>query len=192
MSEPEDTQKPRKKPNFAKLMTEGGGLSGFTWPENCGDFEMRIAADGTWFYRNSPIGRLELVKLFATTLQRDDAGQYWLVTPVERGLIQVDDAPFVIIEMQVGQNNGRQEISMRTNLDHWITIDSEHVLVMHHDPETHENKPYVHVRDNLYALVNRAVYYDLVEMAEWENNRLQIFSAGTVFLLGELEEGDAD
>ena len=182
-------QKPKKtgkKPNISELMATGQGLSGFTWPENCGDFDMHITEDGTWYYRNSPIGRKNLVKLFATVLQRDEDGQYWLVTPVERGLVQVDDVPFVIVEMQLQSGDHGMELHMRTNLDHWVRLDDDHPLSVRKAPNSDEDRPYVHIRDGLDALVNRAVYYDLVEIAEMRQNSLIIESAGCRFTLGTL------
>ncbi|NQY82476.1 MAG: DUF1285 domain-containing protein [Alphaproteobacteria bacterium] len=192
MHDHDTKSKARKKPNFAELMKHGGGLSGVAWPENCSDFDMRIATDGTWFYRGSPIGRKPLVKLFATALQRDTDGQYWLVTPVERGLVSVDDAPFVIVEMQQRSGIHNMELHMRTNLDHWIRLDAEHPLTMRKAPDGTEDRPYVHVRDDLDALINRAVYYDLVELAEFEGAALVVHSAEQVFILGNLEEVDAN
>ena len=188
MNTNQKTKKIGKKKKLSELMAKGEGLSGFAWPKNCGDFDMRIAEDGTWYYRNSPIGRKNLVKLFATVLQRDADGQYWLVTPVERGLVQVDDVPFVIVEMEVRSGEGGQELHMRTNLDHWIRLDKDHKLFIRKAPNTDEDRPYVHIRDGLEALINRAVYYDLVEMAEFQQNTLSVQSAGSSFILGVLED----
>ena len=170
-------------------MATGGGLSGFAWPENCGDFQMRIAADGTWFYRNSPIGRLKLVQLFAIALQRDDDGRYWLVTPGERGEVEVEDAPFVIVEMRL-EPGDVPEIHFRTNLNHWFRLDDTHPLTMRAPDGDTTPRPYVHVRDGLDALVNRSVYYELVHLARVEGNRLLLDSAGHGFVLGTLDDPD--
>lgn len=181
----------RKGPGLKELMEKGEGLSGFAWPENCGDFEMRIARDGTWYYRGSPIGRKKLVQLFATVLQKDANGDYWLVTPVERGRIEVEDAPFVAIEMQVEKDAaGRDVLNFRTNLDHWVRAGGDHPIRVTHDPETGEPSPYIMVRDGLEALISRAVFYDLVERAEAVEDgklaRLILRSGADSFELGTL------
>ncbi len=92
----------------------------------CGDFNIRIARDGSWFYHGSPIGRKPLVKLFAKVLRRDDAGQYWLITPVERGTIVVDDAPFVAVELSISGSGRSQRLTFRTNLDDEVSADADH------------------------------------------------------------------
>lgn len=180
-----------ERQSLKHLMETGGGLSGFTWPENCGDFEMRIARDGTWFYRGSPIGRKKLCQLFATVLQKDDDGKYWLVTPVERGEIIVDDAPFVALEMKREGEGKNQILSFRTNLDHWVDAGLEHPLRVSVDLETQEPSPYVLVRDGMEALINRAVFYDLVELATEEEidgkSRFGLWSSGEFYELGSLE-----
>jgi hypothetical protein len=143
---------------------------------DCGDFSMRIARDGTWFYRGSPIGRKELVCLFASVLKRDDAGVYWLETPVERGRIEVEDAPFVAVEMYwrdcadpfAPDPKPRQCLTFRTNLDEMVTADADHPIRVHVDPKTREPRPYVLVRPGLEARINRAVFYELVALAQPE------------------------
>ncbi|MEM7197586.1 MAG: DUF1285 domain-containing protein [Pseudomonadota bacterium] len=152
-----------QKPKLRELMINGKGLSGFEWPENCGDFDMRIARDGTWYYRNSPIGRIELVKLFATVLQRDADGKYWLVTPVERGEIIVEDSPFVALEMQVVIRKNKQILRLRTNLDHWVEAGGDHpVWVVEKD--NGEPIPYIHIRDGLNARIHHNVFYQMVDV----------------------------
>ena len=86
-------------------------------PAICGDLDMRIARDGTWFYHGSPIGRKRLVKLFASVLRREDDGHYYLVTPVEMGRVEVDDAPFVAVAMDVSGDGAGQRLTFRTNID---------------------------------------------------------------------------
>lgn len=133
-------------------------------PDFCGDIDMRIARDGVWYYMGSPIGRIAMVQMFASVLRRDADNQYYLVTPVEKVGIRVDDAPFVAIEMKV-ENPGRKQIlSFRTNVDDWVTVDAAHGLRVTLKPETQEPSPYVLVRGRLEALINRAVFYDLVEL----------------------------
>jgi uncharacterized protein len=133
-------------------------------PPYCGEIDMRIAADGTWFYNGSPIGRLPLVQLFASILRRDDKS-YVLVTPVERVGIKVDDAPFLAVEMTVEQGETGQRITFRTGVEDFVTIDAEHPLRF--EPGASEGlKPYALVRGGLWALVKRALFYDLVALGE--------------------------
>src|SRR5947199_6540456 len=113
-------------------------------PPFCGDLDMRIAADGTWFYLKTPIGRPALVRLFASVLKREGE-KYFLVTPVEKVGITVDDAPFTAVEMQAeGEGPGRL-LSFRTNVDDWVTCGLDHVLRFEPEPETGGLKPYLHV-----------------------------------------------
>ena len=130
-------------------------------PPFCGDIDMRIASDGTWFYQKTPIGRHALVKLFASVVKRE-GDKYFLVTPVEKVGIVVEDAPFLAVEMRRGDNL----ISFRTNMDEWIDAGPEHPLRFEPEPETGGMKPYVLVRRNLWAKVTRALFYDLVEAGE--------------------------
>ncbi len=164
----------------------GAGVDGAALPEGfCGDIDMRIARDGTWFYQGTPIGRKPLVKLFSTILARDGAGDYWLTTPVERARIQVEDAPFLAVEMRVEGAGEGQWLSFRTNVDDWIDAGPEHAITPRPRPESGELAPYLHVRGNLEALIARAVYYDLVALGvEREVNgvaELGVWSGG-VFL----------
>ena len=146
-------------------------------PPYCGEIEMRIAADGTWFYQNTPIGRMPLVKLFASVLKRE-AGHYFLVTPVEKCGIQVDDAPFLAVEMQVGQELGRPSLRFRTNVDDWVDCGPEHPLRFEPEPGTGGLKPYLHVRADLWAKLTRALFYDLVEIGEERDvNGMLMFGA---------------
>lgn len=131
----------------------------------CGDFDMRIASDGTWFYRGSPIGRKALVKLFSTVIRRDDHGDFWLVTPVERGRIQVDDAPFTAVELAVSGSGEAQVLRFRNNVDDWVEAGPEHPIRVETNPETLEPRPYITVRDRLEALILRPLFYELVELS---------------------------
>jgi hypothetical protein len=133
-------------------------------PAFCGDIDMRIAADGTWFYNGTPIGRPALVKLFASIL-RKDPDRFVLVTPVERVGIAVEDAPFLAVEMAVEGEGAGRRIAFRTNVDDLVRVDAAHPLRFEKD-ETGGVKPYVLVRGELWALVTRALTYDLVELAE--------------------------
>ena len=127
---------------------------------------MRIARDGTWFYHGSPIGRKPLVRLFASVLHRDPAGDYWLETPFEKCRISVDDVPFTAVEMFVeGEGEGRL-IRFRTNIDDMVSVDEDHPIRVDTDSESGEPAPYVRVREGLDALIVRSVFYDLVELGE--------------------------
>lgn len=153
----------------------------------CGDFDIRIARDGTWFHEGSPIGRKPLVKLFSSVLRREDDGEYWLVTPVERGRVIVDDAPFTAVEFSVSGTGKAQSLQFRTNLDAWVALDSDHPLRVSIDDETNEPRPYVLVRDRLEALILRSVYYGLAELAIEEpmdeGKRFGLWSNGSFFPL---------
>ncbi len=131
----------------------------------CGDLDIRIAADGTWFHEGVAIRRPALVKLFASVLMRDEAGDYWLVTPVERARIRVDDVPFLAVEMKAEGEGKAQILSFRTNLDEWVRAGPSHPIAFRAQPGGREPAPYVLVRDGLEARLTRAVYYDLAERA---------------------------
>jgi hypothetical protein len=159
----------------------------------CGDFDMRIARDGTWFYHGSPIGRKPLVKLFASVLRRETDGSYWLVTPFERGRIAVDDAPFLAVELTVEGSGSDQILVLRTNLDETVAIAPERPLRVAEDAATGEPSPYVLVRagrdgrPGLEALIARPVFYQLVELAvadPADPERLGVWSKGAFFALG--------
>lgn len=134
-------------------------------PPFCGDLDMRIAADGSWFYLKTPIGRPALVKLFASVLKREGE-KYFLVTPVEKVGITVDDAPFMAVEMKIEWDARGQTLYFRTNVDDWVAAGSGHALRFEHDGATGGLKPYIHVRRELWAKVTRALFYDLVERGE--------------------------
>ena len=165
--------------------------------ETVGDFNIRIGRDGTWFYRGSPINRLPLVKLFASVLRRDDAGRYLLVTPVERGTILVEDAPFVAIDMDIGterisDGEERTMLTFRTNLDEIMVAGPEHPIRVEIDATTGEPCPYIRVRDGLDALIARSVFYRMVEIAEERavaedaEVELGVTSQGVFFPLGRV------
>lgn len=175
--------------SLKELIRTGGGLDGFAWPDNVVDFDIRIARDGTWYYRDSPIRRERLVRLFATVLQRDAEGGYWLVTPGERGRVEVEDAPFLAVELDAESAPGT--LCFRTNLDYWVTADAAHPIRVEETPETGEPAPYIHVRDGLEARIVRSVFYELAELAEAREIDgapvLGVESAGTFFPLGRPE-----
>jgi len=134
-------------------------------PAYCGEIDIRIAADGTWFYLGTPIRRPALVKLFASILKREGE-RYFLVTPVEKCGIVVDDAPFMAVELQVDDREAGRQLCFRTNVDDWVACGARHPLRFEPETATGGLKPYVHIRRNLWAKVTRAVFYDLVDLGE--------------------------
>jgi uncharacterized protein len=134
-------------------------------PPYCGEIDIRIASDGTWHHNGSPIRRDKLVKLFATILRREPDGRTVLVTPVESVGITVEDAAFVAVEMAVEGTGPDRRMSFRTNVDDLVSVDAAHALRFEEAPDG-ALKPYLHVRRNLWALVTRALTYDLVDLAE--------------------------
>jgi uncharacterized protein len=139
-------------------------------PPYCGEIDLRIGSDGTWYYQRTPIGRAALVKLFASVLKRED-DQYYLVTPVEKCGITVDDAPFLAVELKVERPDSRagridQVLHFRTNVDDWVACGPGHDLRFDPELPTGGLKPYLHVRRDLWAKVSRPLFYDLVELGE--------------------------
>lgn len=155
---------------------------------SCGDFDIRITRDGTWFYRGSPIGRKALVKLFSTVLRQEDDGEYWLVTPVERGRVIVDDAPFIAVELAASGSGAAQVLRFRTNVDDWVEAGPDHPIRVDHAPDSDEPSPYILVRDRLEALIVRSVYYHLVDLAVEATHEgkmvMGVWSKETFFPLG--------
>jgi hypothetical protein len=159
-------------------------------PEICGDFELRIDRAGAWHYRGAPIGRPALVKLFARALRREPDGSYWLVTPVERGRVAVDDAPFVAVDVAFAQTEAGPRALFTTNLGDVVAAGPAHA--MRTVPQSDGSiVPYVHVRAGLEARVGRAAFYRLVEGATVEGGRFGVRSDGVFFDLGaaDLEVG---
>jgi hypothetical protein len=146
----------------ARAAKKGGLPPVHLWnPKFCGDLDMRIARDGTWFYLGTPIGRPELVKLFSTILRRD-GDDYFLVTPVEKVGITVDDAPFVAVDF----NRKGDALVFETNAGDFVEAGPDAPIRVVRDPETGEPAPYVLVRANLEALIDRKSFYRLVEIGE--------------------------
>ena len=133
-------------------------------PPFCGDIDMRIAADGTWFYQKTPIGRPGMVKLFASVLKRE-GDKYFLVTPVEKVGLIVEEVPFLAVELKVEHDARGQLLRFRTNVDDWVDAGPGHALRFTLEP-IGGLKPYLHVRRELWAKVTRALFYDLVELGE--------------------------
>jgi hypothetical protein len=162
-------------------------------PPFCGDLDMRIANDGTWFYMGTPIGRQPLVRLFSTILKRE-AEKYFLVTPVEKVGIRVDDVPFLAVEMLQDTDSRGLLLRFRTNVDDWVACDSAHRLRFAKNADGGLT-PYLHVRADLWAKVTRALYYDLVELGEermlGEQEMFGVMSAGEFFPMAKADEARA-
>jgi hypothetical protein len=161
-------------------------------PTDCGEFGIRIARDGTWWHDGSPITRVPLVKLFASVLRRDAAGTYWLETPVERGRVTVEDAPFTAVELSVAGEGREQVLTFRTNLDDRLSPGDDHPLRVVTDDVTGAPSPYILVREGLEARLTRAVFYELVEIGREErvgqSTVFGVWSQGKFFPLGTLDE----
>jgi hypothetical protein len=160
-------------------------------PPFCGDLDMRIATDGTWFYMKTPIGRPALVKLFASVLKRE-GDSYFLVTPVEKCGITVDDAPFLAVELNVEDSAEGRVLHFRTNVDDWVACGPQHALRFEPEAGTGGLKPYLHVRRDLWAKVTRALFFDLVEIGEEREVEGQamfgVMSMGTFFAMAPADQ----
>ncbi|MBF0375001.1 MAG: DUF1285 domain-containing protein [Alphaproteobacteria bacterium] len=158
----------------------------------CGDIDIRIDRNGKWFYHGSPITRKEMVCLFASVLSRRADGSYWLITPVESGRIQVEDVPFMAVEMFMCGSGREKVVSFRTNIDELVTLGPSNPLRVETDPKSGEPCPYVLVREGIEARLARPVYYELVahgiEEKFGEERSYGIWSGGNFFPLGSLEE----
>ena len=159
-------------------------------PPFCGDIDMRIAADGTWFYQRTPIGRPALVKLFASVLKKE-GDKYFLVTPVEKVGLRVDDVPFLAVEMSTGLDTSQnQMLSFRTNVDDEVAAGPGHALRFEEEV-TGGLRPYLHVRRDLWAKVTRALFYDLVALGEERDidgrRMFGIASGGEFFPMAEAD-----
>jgi hypothetical protein len=156
-------------------------------PPFCGDLDMRIGRDGTWFYQGTPIGRPALVRLFSTILKHEDS-KHFLVTPVEKVGIRVDDAPFLAVEMLTERDERGRLLRFRTNVDDWVTCDQAHRLRFEIAADGGLT-PYLHVRADLWAKVTRALYYDLVDIGEEQvvdgTPMFGVVSAGEFFAMAD-------
>ena len=149
------------------------------------DFGIAIDREGRWYHQGGRIERMALVKLFASILTRLDNGEYWLVTPAERGRIDVEDVPFVITRAEIKGEGKEASITLFTNLDDEIPLDADHPIRMGGDEA---NRPYVSLGGNLEARISRAIFYDLASTAETETGRFVLWSNGTGFDLGSTGE----
>ena len=149
-------------------------------PTHCGDSDMRIARDGTWFHQGSPIGRKAMVQLFSTILRREADGGYVLVTPAEKLDIAVEDAPFIAVELKSEGTGEQRRLAFRLNTDELVVAGADHpIRILERDDGPH---PYLLVRKGLEALINRSVYYELVNMAMDEDaTPLALWSDGARF-----------
>jgi len=157
-------------------------------PPFCGDMDIVIKKDGTWIHEGSPIKRQAMIALFASILMRADDGDYYLVTPVEKVRIQVEDCPFVALDVDVEGQGNLQTLSFTTNTGEVVTAGKENMLYIDVDKETGEPHPVLHIRRGLYALINRAVFYRLVNLVEQAETaigkkRRGVWSAGIFFEL---------
>lgn len=192
----------KKAAGTEHILSQIGQLKGpapvHEWdPPYCGEMDMRIASDGRWYHEGSPIGRPQLVRLFSSILRKDADGYHYLVTPVEKVRIQVDDCPFVVQLMDVEEVNGEAQITFTLNTRETVTADSDHAIEVTVDADNQPH-PTVHVRDGLWALISRSVFYSLVEVADQksldetknsnDNNKvsaqLVVSSGGSQFVLG--------
>lgn len=179
----------------ARLATKKGPPPVHLWnPPFCGDLDMRIARDGTWFYLGTPIGRRELVKLFSTII-RKDGDDYFLVTPVEKVGIKVDDAPFVAVDFEVEGKGRTQEITFVTHVDDVAAAGPDHPIRVTRDPKTGEPSPYILIRANLEALIDRKSFYRLVEIGTHAKHEgaswFGIWSSGVFFPIIPSDELEA-
>jgi hypothetical protein len=159
-------------------------------PPFCGDLDLRIASDGTWHYLGTPIGRRAMVRLFASVLKRE-GDRYFLVTPVEKVGIKVDDAPFLAVVMEQDRSGQEPTLIFRTNVDDVVRCDAEHALRFEAEEGTDGIKPYLHVRRDLWALVTRALFFDLVALGEVRKlegrEQFGIASSGAFFPMAPAE-----
>ena len=161
----DDTRDVADMDTLARRLKAAGPAPVHLWnPPFCGDLDMRIAADGTWRYMGTPIARARLVRLFASVLRRDEDGRFYLVTPVEKIGIRVDDAPFLAVSMEVSGDGVDQKLNLTTNVGDKIAAGPDHALRFAVEAETGGLKPYIHVRGRLEALVSRAVMHELADL----------------------------
>jgi hypothetical protein len=148
-------------------------------PTHCGDSEMRIARNGTWFHQGGPIGRPAMVRLFSTILRREDDGRFVLVTPVEKLDIEVEDAPFVAVEVKAEGEGEAMSLAFRLNTGDVVIAGPDHPLRFEAGPDGPH--PYLEVRRGLDALVARPVYYELAELALAAGEPPCLWSGGACF-----------
>jgi len=149
-------------------------------PPFCGDLDMRIARDGSWYYLGTPIGRPALVRLFSSILKKED-GKYFLVTPVEKVGITVDDAPFVAVDVEAEGHGSDQVLRFTTHVGDVAIAGPENPIRVERDPESGEPAPYVLIRANLEALIDRKSFYRLVDLGAHHDGWFGVWSSGAFF-----------
>lgn len=176
----------------AKAAGKGKGLPPVhLWnPPFCGDLDIRIARDGSWHYLGTPFNRFELVKLFASILKLED-GKYYLVTPVEKVGITIEDAPFVAVDFDVAGQGREQQITFTTNIGDTAAAGPDHPVRVERDSASGEPAPYVMIRAGLEALIDRKSFYRLVELGEHHDGWFGVWSGGAFFPLIPSAELDA-
>ena len=177
---------PNPSRRAAPFVAQSGHRTSAARDQNLG---IRIARDGTWFYHGSPIARKSLVRLFSSVLERDEAGGFWLVTPAERGRIEVEDAPFLAVEFARAGAGRAQVLRLRTNIDEWVEAGPDHPIRVRAGAVPGEPRPYVLVRAGLEARIVRSVFYELVELGVEERvdgaHLYGVWSNHAFFALGE-------
>jgi hypothetical protein len=156
-------------------------------PPFCGNLDMRIARDGTWFYLGTPIGRFELVKLFSSIL-RKDGENYFLVTPFEKVGITVDDAPFVAVDFTVSGKGENQVLTFETHVGDMVIASGVDPIRVKRDPETGEPSPYVHIRAGLEALIDRKSFYRMVDIGTIHEDWFGVWSSDSFFKIIPADE----
>lgn len=163
-------------------------------PPYCGEMDLRIARDGTWYHEGTAFQRQSLVQLFASILRREEDGYHYLVTPVEKWRIQVDDAPFLAVRLDATGSGNDQSLHFTTNVGDTVTAGPDHALMVEYHQPDGEPSPYVHIRGGLRALLTRAVFVELVALGEEqdtaEGRYYGVWSLGQFFSLGQLDAED--
>ncbi|MBL4617354.1 MAG: DUF1285 domain-containing protein [Robiginitomaculum sp.] len=176
--------------NAAKANISGDDLPPVDqWnPENCANMQMRILRDGSWLHEGSVITRPALVKLFSTILRKDEDGQTWLVTPVEKVKVIVDVAHFIAVSVEKIIDENVESLYFTTNVEDVVKLDNQHSLMINTNSKTNTPEPVIRVRGRLDALLSRPVYYQLVEWAKEKDQQLGVFSDDSFFILGDKGE----
>ena len=157
-------------------------------PEYCGDIGMEIKSDGTWHYMGTPIARQKIVKLFSRILRREKDNSFVLVTPVEKVLVKVADAPFIATFVEIIGEGKNLNLKFNTNVDDTIVASKDYPIRVSIDENTNEPSPYVLIRKNLEAKISRSVFYELVNIAEHHNDKFGVWSGGSFFAFSDSKE----
>lgn len=169
------------------LVNQRGSPPIESWhPDLSGDIDIVITSDGRWIHEGGEIKRHKLVKLFASILRREDDGEYYLVTPVEKWRVTVEDLPLQIVDFELSNVGTTQRIAVKTNVDTWLELGKDHPLQVETDNLSQEPKPSVLLKHGLEARVNRASFYKLVELAECHGNQMILHAGGEEFVLGAI------